>query len=128
MSSSLCIIYIVFFRTHLAPMLWCIFVHSSTLLLKRRCTLITWWKWNGNEQTKVKTKVILLQQTAVSPILFFYKDWLVNLTLIEQLEKCNFEIDYSLLIFVPVHSTCGEFCKPLCFMCSSFSISTWLQL
>ena len=31
-----------------------------------------------------------------------YKDWLVNLTLIEQLEKYNFEIDYSLLIFVPV--------------------------
>ena len=57
-----------------------------------------------------------------------YTDWLVNLTLIEQLEKYNFEIDYCLLIFVPVYNTCGEFCKPLCFMCSSFSISTWLQL
>jgi hypothetical protein len=33
-----------------------------------------------------------------------YKDWLVNLTLIEQLERYNFEIDYSLLIFVPVYS------------------------
>ena len=39
-------IYSFFFRTHLAPVLWCSFVHSS----KWRCTLGTWWKWNGNEQ------------------------------------------------------------------------------
>jgi len=57
-----------------------------------------------------------------------YKDCLVNLTLIDQIEKYNFEIDYSLLIFVPVYNTCGEFCKPICFMCSSISINTWLQL